>query len=101
MALFVQGAGGDVTEVLYKAFGQPRDCRPLGAMLGHSTIKALTDIATGDDTRLQVVSETIRLPRRRDFPERIAELEAERERLWDGGHGANFRASCRCICSTR
>jgi hypothetical protein len=94
MALFVQGAGGDVTEVLYKAFGQPRDCRPLGAMLGHSTIKALTDIATGDDTRLQVVSETIRLPRRRDLPERIAELEAERERLLNSmvGTALNFRA---------
>lgn len=94
MALFLQGAGGDVTEVLYKAFWQPRDSQPLGAMLGQSTIKALAGIATGDDTRLQVVSETIRLPRRQDIPERIAELEAERERLLNSmvGMALNFRA---------
>lgn len=94
LALFVQGAGGDITEVLYKAFWQPRDSQPLGAMLGQSTIKALAGITTGDDTRLQVVSETIRLPRRQDIPERIAELQAERERLLNSmvGMALNFRA---------
>lgn len=94
LALFLQGAGGDMTEVLYKAFWQPRDSQPLGAMLGQSTIKALAGITTGDDTRLQVVSETIRLPRRQDIPERIAELQAERERLLNSmvGMALNFRA---------
>ncbi len=94
MALFLQGAGGDMTEVLYKAFWQPRDSQPLGMMLGHSTIKALADIQTGVDTRLKVVSKTIRLPRRTDIPERIAELEQEREELLNSmaGMALNFRS---------
>ncbi|MGD9495509.1 MAG: hypothetical protein AB7Y46_04265 [Armatimonadota bacterium] len=94
MALFLQGAGGDITEVLYKAFWQPRDSRPLGMMLGHSTIKALAGIESGDDTRLKVVPRTIRLPRRTDIPERIAELEAEREGLLNSlaGMALNFRS---------
>ncbi|MFO7974605.1 MAG: hypothetical protein R6V12_08220, partial [Candidatus Hydrogenedentota bacterium] len=38
MALFLQGAGGDITEVLYKDVHRPRDSRPLGRMLGLSTL---------------------------------------------------------------
>ena len=34
MALFIQGAGGDVTEVLYKDVNRPRDAEPMGTMLG-------------------------------------------------------------------
>ncbi len=94
MALFLQGAGGDMTEVLYKAFHQPRDSQPLGMMLGQSTVKALAGVQTGADTRLKVVSETIRLPRRTDSPERIAELLEEREGLLAsmGGMALNFRS---------
>ena len=94
MALFLQGAGGDMTEVLYKAFLQPRDSQPLGMMLGQSTVKALAGIHAGGDTRLKVVAQNIRLPRRTDIPERIAELEAEREQLLNSmsGMALNFRS---------
>ncbi len=93
MALFVQGAGGDITEITYKDFDHPRDCSPLGRMLGLSTLRALRDIETGDAT-LDVISETIRLPRRQDVPERVAELEAEQRELLQSmvGTTLNFRS---------
>ncbi len=93
MALFVQGAGGDVTEVTYKDFDHPRDSAPLGRMLGLSTLRALGDIETADAT-LDVVCEIIRLPRRQDVPERVAELEAEQQKLLQSmvGSTLNFRS---------
>ncbi len=80
MALFLQGAGGDITEILYKDVHRPRDSEPLGTMLGLSTLKALRDIKTGAG-RLKVINETLDLPRRTDFDERVAELEAEQAQL--------------------
>lgn len=80
LALFLQGAGGDVTEVLYKDVTRPRASEPQGTMLGLSTLQAWRDITTGP-ARLRVLTETIRLPRRTDVPERIAELEAEQAAL--------------------
>ncbi|MGC9319197.1 MAG: hypothetical protein ACP5KN_14285 [Armatimonadota bacterium] len=93
MALFLQGAGGDVTEVSYKDFDHPRDSAPLGRMLGLSTLRALSGMDTGGAT-LDVISETIRLPRRTDIPQRIAELEQEREELLESlvGTTLNFRS---------
>jgi hypothetical protein len=93
MALFVQGAGGDITEVYYKDFDHPRDSAPLGRMLGLSTLRALGEIETGDAT-LDVIRETIRLPRRHDVPERVAELEAEQQQLLQSlvGTTLNFRS---------
>lgn len=94
VALFLQGAGGDVTEVRYKDFHHPRDSWPMGAMLGQSTIKALAGIRTGGPASLKVISETVRLPRRTDIPDRIAELEQERDELLASlAHTAlNFRS---------
>ena len=80
MALFLQGAAGDITEVLYKDVNRPRDAEPLGAMLGLSTLKALKDIQT-KDAKLSIISETIELPRRTDIPERIESLQAEQTEL--------------------
>ena len=80
MALFLQGAGGDIIDVLFKDFEHPRDVEQLGAMLGLSTLKALRDIQTKDVT-LSIASETIALPRRTDIPERIAELQQEQTEL--------------------
>lgn len=80
MALFLQGAGGDVCEILYKDPNRPRDCRQVGPMLGLSVLEALAGVETGDAT-LKVVSETVRLPRRTDVPDRIATLRAEQEQL--------------------
>ncbi|MCD6360458.1 MAG: hypothetical protein J7M38_06275, partial [Armatimonadetes bacterium] len=80
MALFLQGAGGDVTEVLYKDVNHPRDARPVGRMLGLSTLAALRDIRTAD-ADLSVARKVVDLPRRTDIPERLAELETERDEL--------------------
>jgi len=80
MALFLQGAGGDVIDVFFKDFNRPRDIEPLGAMLGLSTLEALRDIET-KDAKLSVISEIIELPRRTDIPERIAALRREQAEL--------------------
>ena len=80
MALFLQGAGGDVCDVHFKDFNRPRDVEQLGTMLGLSTLQALGKIET-KDAKLNVISETIRLPRRADIPERIQALRKEQSEL--------------------
>lgn len=80
MALFLQGAGGDVTEVLYKDVTRARDARPVGQMLGMSTLKTLATIETGD-AQLGVVNQPVRFPRRTDIPTLVAELEQEQADL--------------------
>jgi hypothetical protein len=89
MALFLQGAGGDITEILYKDVHRPRDSEPLGTMLGLSTLKAWRGIQTAPGA-LKVVNETIQLPRRTDFDERIAELEAEQAQLLKSLRGTSL-----------
>lgn len=80
MALFIQGAGGDILELYFKDVNRPRNCEPLGTMLGLSTLKAVNRIETGD-ARLSVLAETIELPRRGDIAERIEERLQEQAEL--------------------
>ena len=89
MALFLQGAGGDITEVLYKDVNRPRHAEPIGTMLGLSALKALRDIPTGD-AKLGVISETINLPRRTDIPERIKSLQEEQTSLLESLRFTSF-----------
>lgn len=79
-ALFLQGAGGDVTEVLYKDTNRPRDARPVGVVLGLSALRALSQVQTGA-ADLAVARQEVRLPRRTDSDARIAELRREQEEL--------------------
>jgi len=81
MVLFLQGAGGDITEVLYKDVNRPRDAEPIGTMLGLSVLKSLKKIKTKKETKLNVISETITLPRRSDIPEIIKSLKEEQNKL--------------------
>lgn len=81
MSFFLQGAGGDINPILYKDVTHPRDAEPYGSMLGLSTLQALNAIETMGDVELKLLSETLELPRRTDFAERIGAMEAERERL--------------------
>lgn len=92
MALFLQGAAGDVCEVLYKDVNRPRDAMPLGTMLGLSTLKAWREIPT-KDAKLSVAAETIELPRRTDIPQRIASLLQEQSHLLESlaGTSLNFK----------
>ena len=88
LALFLQGAGGDIIDVFFKDFNRSRDIEPLGAMLGLSTLEALREIQT-NEVKLKVISETIELPRRTDIPERIAALQQEQAELL-----ASLRSTC-------
>ncbi|MEI6502724.1 MAG: hypothetical protein WCP21_17080 [Armatimonadota bacterium] len=92
LALFLQGAGGDVCDVLYKDTGQPSDMRPFGMMLGLSTLKAWNGIETGASA-LKIITETVELPRRTDIPARLAALEQEQAELLASlrGTSLNFR----------
>lgn len=77
MALFLQGAGGDILEIFFKDIHRPRNCEPIGTMLGLSTLKAVRSIQTRE-AKLSVISETIQLPRKTDIAERIkARLEEQ------------------------
>lgn len=88
MALFLQGAGGDLLELYFKDVNRPRNCEPLGTMLGLSTLEAVRNIRT-KDAQLSVCSETIRLPRRTDIAERIEERLREQTELL-----AAMRSTC-------
>ncbi len=93
MALFLQGAGGNICDILFKDFNRPRDIEPLGVMLGLSALKAWRSIQVGDAC-LGVLSESIELPRRTDIPERIDELLREQATLLESMRGTtlNFRS---------
>lgn len=82
MALFLQGAGGDIIDRHFKDFTRVRDIRPMGTTLGRDVLKALRRIRTGP-ARVSVLSATVRLPRRTDIPRRIAALEREQAQLLD------------------
>jgi hypothetical protein len=93
MALFLQGAAGDVVDVYFKDFNHPRNVESLGTMLGLSTLKALREIQT-KHVKLSVVSEKIRLPRRTDIPDRIQSLQREQDKLLESlrSTSLNFKA---------
>lgn len=93
MAIFLQGAGGDITPILYKDVNRARDSAPEGRLLGLSTLKAVRAIET-KPADLKVVNEALALPRKDDFDERVAELEAEQEQLTKSlrGTSLNFRS---------
>ncbi|MCU6708819.1 hypothetical protein M6D81_08810 [Paenibacillus sp. J5C_2022] len=70
MALFLQGAGGDILEVYFKDVNRPRNCEHTGTMLGLSALRAIRTIKTSP-AELRVVSERVQLPRRKDIPQVI------------------------------
>jgi len=95
VALFLQGAAGDITTILYKDVSAPRSTEELGRMLGVSTLKALNGITMNKDASIKVVAENILLPVRTDVQEHIDSLEAQKEKILDfftgigcGSHGA-------------
>ena len=86
IALFVQGCGGDINPINYKAVNHLRSAEPLGLMLGLSTLRAVRKIKSQPGQRLIVHSEKIKLPRA-DHAKRIAAMEAERKTLADSLNG--------------
>ncbi|NOY82756.1 MAG: hypothetical protein GXP31_17295 [Kiritimatiellaeota bacterium] len=89
LALFLQGCGGDVNPIRYKDVDAPRDAEPLGNMLGLSTLWALNRIQTSRNATLEVVAETLELPRA-DLAPHIAAMEARRIHLIDALHGTSL-----------
>jgi hypothetical protein len=86
IALFVQGCGGDINPINYKAVNHLRSAEPLGLMLGLSTLRAVRKIKSQSGQPLVVHSEKIKLPRA-DHAKRIAAMEAERKKLADSLNG--------------
>ena len=78
IALFVQGATGDVNPIWYKDVDHPRDAKTLGNALGLSTLKALGKIQDQDNEELKVIRETLQLPRA-DLSNHIDLLEQEQQ----------------------
>ncbi|MBE6381170.1 MAG: hypothetical protein E7047_09615 [Lentisphaerae bacterium] len=79
-AVFLQGAAGDVIDRGFKNFEQDRGAytRIMGDMLGLSTLKAMNKLSVDRNAqKLDFAVKVIRVPRKHDFAERIAELDAE------------------------
>jgi len=81
VAFFIQGCGGDINPVRYKDVQRPPSAEPLGHMLGLSVLTAVKKIATRADGELEIVNETISLPRGTDLERRIAAIQAEQAAL--------------------
>jgi hypothetical protein len=81
VAIFLQGAAGDINPVLYKNVHAPRDAEPLGNMLALSTLRAVQQIRTRADGPLRIVNQVLALPRGTDFERRMAAIQAEQARL--------------------
>jgi hypothetical protein len=80
IALFVQGCGGDVNPVGYKAIHQPRDAEPLGNRLGLSVLEAVRKIRCADGGTLRALNENLELPRA-DNSARIDAMLLEQAKL--------------------
>jgi hypothetical protein len=103
VALFLQGAAGDITPVRYKDVDAPPPTEQLGTQLGLSTLKAVNRIRARENAGLGFVSRTVQLPRRTDIQQRIESLESQQEAILEfftgvgcGAHGAgtflNFKS---------
>jgi len=82
MAFFLQGAAGDITEILYKNVDDARDCEPFGRMLGLSVLKGFNKIKPSTNQKVfNAISKTMDLPLRKDISNRIKELERQERKL--------------------
>ncbi len=90
MAFFLQGAAGNITEILYKNVSDYRDSEVFGRMLGKSTLKALKSIKTKKSPEFKIVTKTIDLPLRSDVSNRIKELEEQEVKLLTSLRGTSL-----------
>lgn len=81
MSMFIQGAGGDMSEVGYKDVFGPISSENNGRLLAESTLQAWRKIVTNGEPVLKTVRRVVRFPRRNDVPERVAQLRQEEEGL--------------------
>ncbi len=81
MAFFIQGCGGDINPVRYKEVTRPADAEPLGTMLGATVLAAARQINVRENSALQVIQESVSVPRAADYEARISSIEAEQKKL--------------------
>ncbi len=89
VALFLQGCGGDINPVMYKATHHVRDAEPLGLMLGLRTLKAAKQITPRAEGALKVRTQNLALPRA-DLAPHILRLEAEQTNLLQSLKGTSL-----------
>jgi hypothetical protein len=80
IAFFLQGCGADINPVLYRDIDNPPNAEPLGNMLGLSTLRALRNINCSAGDQLQLINETLALPRA-NLTQGIETLQAEQMEL--------------------
>jgi hypothetical protein len=81
IALFLQGCGGDINPRRYKDAGTPADATPLANEIALSVIAGVRNAPHPKTATVQFESQTIDLPRGRDFSTRIRAIETEQLRL--------------------
>lgn len=98
VALYMQGAAGDITPVLYKDVNTPKQDETFGRMLGLSTLSAVRDIRVKKGAEIGIIREELSLPPRTDVRRHIDSLEAQKSRILDyfkgqgcGAHGAGTK----------
>ncbi|MGN6628223.1 MAG: hypothetical protein ACTHLN_16510 [Tepidisphaeraceae bacterium] len=79
-ALFIQGAAGDVIDVGFKNFTEPREIESFGLRLGLSVLETHRKIQPGD-ADLRFASVAVEFPRRTDLAQRIEELQNRQDQL--------------------
>lgn len=89
LAFFLQGCAGDINPVRYKDVFTPRSAEPLGRMLGFSTLKALGQMHTTRSGFINIVNETIGLPRA-DLAQAIDSLKKRQQYLFDSIDGTSL-----------
>ncbi len=80
MAFFLQGAGGDVSEIIQLDREHPRWGPAFGVALGQSVLEAFRTAVPADHT-LTLLAETVEFPLRSDLPSEIEQLRREQELL--------------------
>jgi len=83
IALFLQGAEGDVTPILYKDVNTPKQDENFGLLLGLSTLEAWNNIPVNKDAGLSIIKEELILPARTDVQRHIDSLETRRAHILD------------------
>jgi hypothetical protein len=98
IALYMQGAAGDITPILYKDVNTPKQDEMNGTLLGLSTLEALRNISVKKDAGISVIREELLLPARTDIQKHIDSLEAQKAVILDyfkgegcGAHGAGTK----------
>ncbi len=80
-AIFLQGALGDMTEILYKDVSRPMDARPVGDLLALAVLRSLPKIQSQATNILASSWKKVRLPRQFAMVDQIKILREEEKSL--------------------